>query len=269
MRLLVTRPKDDGVVLAAKLADLGHESILAPLFDIIYGDTLYIYDDTLYRGTQHSGAGHNTILPPADRVGALAFTSVNGVRALVDYLATRATGATGATGFDSYSHLPVFAVGAITARAARQAGWGDVQHAEGDVDALVRTITAAAPLVNLANPVLHIVGRDRAGDLVAGLTAGGIAAVSAVLYRAEAITAWPQDIADILAADEFDDKKIDGVLLYSQRAARVFIELSRDMAYGPTAYCLSLAIADIMCAADYPTLVAQRAEEDSLIDLLR
>lgn len=236
MRLLITRPERDAALLADKLAALGHQPISAPLHNIIYAAV---------------------DLPAAENIAAVIFTSANGVRAAVRQMDD--------THLKKYFEKSVFAVGAATAEAARVAGWCDVRGAGGDVAALAALIGAAAPF---PKPLLHIAGRDRAGDLTTLLAASKVAVHRVVLYRAEAIKVWPPKIADALQKD-----KIDGVLLYSPRAARLFIALSQYI-YAhrpprPTAFCLSDAIADIVCAADYRVRVAATPTENGLLDLLR
>jgi uroporphyrinogen-III synthase len=83
MRILVTRPAEDGADIARRLGDLGHEALLAPLLQVRFRD----------------GAALEL-----DGVQALLATSANGVRAL-----TRQT---------ERRDVPLFAVGPQTADAA-------------------------------------------------------------------------------------------------------------------------------------------------------
>jgi uroporphyrinogen-III synthase len=64
-------------------------------------------------------------------VHALAFTSANAVRAFA--------------GLEARRDLPVFAVGGATAEAARAAGFGAVEDAAGDVQALADHLIARRP----------------------------------------------------------------------------------------------------------------------------
>ena len=66
MRLLVTRPISDALVLAEQLARHGHDVLVSPMINIIIDP--------------HDRAES---LPATDAQGGLAFTSANGVRALM------------------------------------------------------------------------------------------------------------------------------------------------------------------------------------------
>ena len=136
MKILVTRPRADAEDLAKLLQARGHEVVLEPLLDIamLPGEAV-----------------------PADGVQALLFTSANGVRALL----ARNDG-----NISALRNLAVYTVGDATARSAKEAGFGDVHSASGDVKSLAALVSARVrPAVG---PLLHIAGSDVAGDL-AGL----------------------------------------------------------------------------------------------------
>ncbi len=106
-RILVTRSEPGASETAERLAALGYDPIVEPLF-----------------GVEPIAA----ILPAFD---ALAFTSANGVRAFAR--------------MESRRDVPVFCVGARTAEAARYAGFTDVLSADGDVGALVALVERKLP----------------------------------------------------------------------------------------------------------------------------
>src|SRR5690349_18217460 len=101
MRVLVTRPLDDSIETATRLAAQGHESVITPLLSVRFleGEALSL-----------------------DGVQAVLATSANGIRALVRRTARR--------------DVPVFAVGRQSAEEARVAGFSDVRNAEGGSAAL-------------------------------------------------------------------------------------------------------------------------------------
>ena len=242
MRLLVTRPEPDASQLAALAAGEGHDIVLSPLTHIA-----------------HIAAPDFPHAAPS----AIAFTSANGVRALMAQLhsANRPSAERAA-----WRNLPVFAVGPQTAAAAQAAGFAKIRQATGDVAALAALI---ARHKDEAAPVLHIAGRDRAGDLAALLDDEAVAARRAVLYRAEAA----QVFSDAAAAALRDGvEPVDGVLLYSQRSAVIFLSLyqalSPHQAPRPTAYCLSQPIAEAMRAAGFEGLAPTKAESAALLALL-
>ena len=223
MRLLVTRPAADGQALAAELEARGHSVICAPVIDI---------------------AMKPDAAPDLTDVKGIAFTSANGVRAFQPFAAPA-------------RHLPAYGVGPQTAAALSAAGFSNVHIAGGDVTSLAQTITDGCP----EGPVLHISGRDQAGDLAAMLKAAGCEARRAVLYEARAATELPP-----AALTALRDKALDGVILYSKRSAEIFYRLAITArlegttnldASLPQAFCLSAGVAEIARAAGAQTHVAE------------
>ena len=106
MRLLVTRPLPGGEATARRLADAGHEAILAPLM----------------------AAEALAWQPPATPPHAIMLTSAFAAR-LAGAGASRA--------------LPTYVVGAATARAAQRAGFADIRDGGGTAQALLDALAAA------------------------------------------------------------------------------------------------------------------------------
>ncbi len=147
MRVLITRPRDDGERLAEALRPMGIEPLLEPLFRIEYkgGPELDL-----------------------DGVQALLVTSANGARAF----AAR----------DGRRDLTVYAVGDAAARAAAEAGFADVESAAGDVETLARLVRSR--LDPAQGALLHAAGTTVAGDLAGMVEEAGFAYRRAVLYEA-------------------------------------------------------------------------------------
>jgi uroporphyrinogen-III synthase len=103
-RVLITRSEPGASETAERLAGLGYDPVIEPLFAI---------------------EPIEAALPDFD---ALAFTSANGVRAFVK--------------LNSRRDAPVFCVGGRTAEAASDAGFSNVLSADGDVGGLVQLIAA-------------------------------------------------------------------------------------------------------------------------------
>lgn len=103
MKILVTRPEPGASATAARLAELGHEPILAPCLTIT------------------ARAAKLPVLP-----AALIITSGQAVPGLPDRL----------------RQVPVFCVGDATAGRLRQAGFTSVASAGGDASDLLRLISA-------------------------------------------------------------------------------------------------------------------------------
>jgi uroporphyrinogen-III synthase len=167
MRVLVTRPHDDAVETAARLAALGHEAIIAPLLEIRFRDGAEI---------------------ALDGVQAILATSANGVRALSRRTARR--------------DVPLFAVGRQSADAARAAGFADVRSADGDGNALAQATLRWARRDGGA--LLHVAGRETQGELGAMLTREGFAFRTLTLYDAVAAAALPDEAASALRTQSLD-----------------------------------------------------------------
>lgn len=226
MRLLVTRPAENAEPLIRRLAGAGHEVVASPLMEI------------------HPLGG-----APLDLAGvqAILVTSRNGVRALA--AATRRR------------DLPVLAVGAASAAAAREAGFGNVASAEGDVAALARL--ARVTRKPEGGTLLHVAGSATAGDL-AGLLAG-YRLSRAVLYEAKPALHLPEGARTFL-----EKGAPGGVLLYSPRSATLFAALTKEAglaaAAGPlTAYCLSAAVAAAARRLPFGRIVAAAAPNEAAL----
>ncbi len=109
MRLLVTRPQDDGERTAARLRARGHHVTLAPLLRIEAVDFEL----------------------PRERLSAVVMTSANAARAVHRH-----------PWRDALIALPAFTVGRHTAEAARAAGFREVECADGDKDDLTALLRA-------------------------------------------------------------------------------------------------------------------------------
>jgi uroporphyrinogen-III synthase len=231
LRLLVTRPLPQGEALAQRLRAAGHEALICPLLTVEWLDA----DLSL------------------DGVAALVFTSANGVAAFARLQETRG--------------LPVFCVGDATARAAREAGFSEVESAEGNAQDLADLIRARWP--REGGGLLHISGEDQAFDLTGDLSRRGFDARRAVLYRTLAVEQLPGDVRTAL-----DSGAMDGMLFLSPRTAASFVSLCERQGLGErcrtlAAYCLSEAVAEAAGGLPWGTVrIAARPTQSSLLDLL-
>lgn len=198
-KVWITRAQPGADATAQRVRALGHEPLIAPLL---------------------------TVRPIADvavdlaGVGALAFTSANGVRAFAEA--------------SPFRDLQVFSVGSATARAARAAGFRRVLSADGDVNILAQGIVSRAK--EIEGEVLHLGAAELAGDLVGALAARNVPARHLALY--ETVSAQ-LDRAVVARLAE-----MDAVLLHSPKAATL---LARRLRSTPLpnlrALCLSKAVA--------------------------
>lgn len=232
MRVLVTRPKEDAEGFASALAARGHRASIDPMLVV-----------------------HRLEGPPLDLAGAqaLVMTSANGIRAFAARDANRT--------------LPVYAVGDATAWAAREAGFGDVTSATGDVDALAALV--ARSLDPDKGVVFHAAAGEVAGDLGGALKKAGFEYRRAVLYETRPATALkPETVA------AFQGGSIDAVALFSPRTAATFADLAVAAGIERTlaavrAACLSQAVAKAVGGLPWAAVaVAARPDQDSLLAVL-
>ena len=232
MKVLVTRPEPDATAFAQLCRQRGLTPVLAPAMTV------------------------RIRAAPVDLtgVGALAFTSANGVRAFAANSAERG--------------LKLFAVGHATAGAARNEGFDDIVIAGGDVRSLAQTV--AAHKSDLQGEVLHVAGADRAGDLIAALKSHGVPARRAVLYKAEEAARLPRAAAEALQADP----PAEWAAFFSPRTAALFVKLVRaaglERQLGKVrAACLSQAVAEAASDASWNKVtVAGGRTADDMIDLI-
>jgi len=184
MRLLVTRPEPDATRTAERLRALGHEPVMAPLLETAFLDPK----------------------PPSFRPSAILLTSGNGLRGMLRW-----------PGAADWLDITVLAVGDRTAEAARAAGFTHVLSAEGDGEALA-TLTIAS-LDPTAGTLLYPAAVDRAGQWPERLAAAGFTISLAEIYRMDPVASLP----DSVVAD-LHQGRLDGVLLYSPRTAKTFVQ---------------------------------------------
>jgi uroporphyrinogen-III synthase len=228
LRLWITRAQPGADETAQRLRALGRQPLTAPVLEVRRRDG------------------------PIDLagVGALAFTSANGVRAFAGLSAARA--------------FPVFAVGAATAGAARAAGFAQVESACGDVSALARRILAHRD--GICGAVLHPTTTRPAGDLVGELARAGLIARAVRVYETVEIAALP-----LIVASALEDATLDGLVLHSPRAGRVAARLLsapavQGAALKLTAFALSPAcLAPLEGLALGRRISAARPMEDDLL----
>ena len=205
MRVLITRSHEDAAGVAALAQGHHLDPVLASLIDVVF----------------------STAAVPLAGIGALAFTSANGVRAFVQNSERR--------------DLPVFAVGEVTAQQAHAEKFTTVYTAGGDVQSLARLVIEKQ---TQRTDVLHIAGTHRAGDLATLLKEDHIPVRRLVLYEAKAVTTLPDTAAAFLK----EPREHDWVSFFSPRTARLFCDLVEkaglvDHLSRQNAVCLSETVA--------------------------
>ena len=160
MRILITRPVEDGRQIAARLVEMGHQPLLAPLLTPRFED-----------GPE----------PDLGDVQAILATSANGVRALARRTARR--------------DFSIFAVGPQTAEEALNCGFAEVKNADGDAKALAEAATYWASRKGV---LLHVCGENAPGTLAENLTLRGFKVRRCELYSMEPATQLPAEAVTAL-----------------------------------------------------------------------
>ncbi|MBM3573087.1 MAG: hypothetical protein FJX52_12155, partial [Alphaproteobacteria bacterium] len=220
--VLITRPQDDAERLAAELAKSGAMPVIQPVITVV----------------PRQGAALELV-----GVQAVLLTSANGARALAAATARR--------------DLRVMAVGDATAAAARGAGFAAVESAGGDADDLIRVVRVRLDPKDGA--LLHVAGRDVAGDLAGRLGQFGFAVRRAILYQAKPIAELSTELRARIGAGG-----IDAILLFSPRTAASFVSLLRSAGLAGhaatiAAVCLSPAVASAIEALAWREIVIAAA----------
>ena len=157
MRILVTRPLEDGEAIAEKLRAMGHQPLLAPLLSTDF---------------------HDGPEPDFTGIQAILASSANGIRALIRRTTRR--------------DLPIFAVGPQTAEEAQKAGFAVVKNANGDAVVLAQaTMRWTTPD---AGALLHVCGEEAPGTLGEMLAAHGFTVRRCALYAVHPAAALPVEV---------------------------------------------------------------------------
>lgn len=233
MRLLVTRPQEEGERTAAALRARGHAVMLAPLL---------------------------RIEPVAADFGpgpfaAVLTTSANATRAVARHARIK-----------ELRRAPLYTVGWRSAEAGKSAGFTTVLSADGDAHDLVGLVVRE--LTGAAASLLYLCGEERSVDLGAELARHGLKTRTAVVYRATAAERLPSETEQAIAAGE-----LDGVLHYSRRSAETFVRCAvatglHGRAFALLHFCLSAQVAEPLLAAAARVRVAPRPDEETLLELV-
>jgi len=228
MRILVTRPLEDGREIARLLAERGHQTLLSPLLEPRF------QDGPLPKGV-------------FDGVHAVLATSANGIRALIRRTARR--------------DLPIFAVGPQTADEARAAGFSDVRSADGDAKALAEAARRWAPP---RATLLHVCSEDAPGTLCDLLGQSGLTVRRCALYTIEPATQLTAEAKAALQNRALDAVMFFSprtARIFGQLAE----DMPMD---GLTALCISQASADALAPLAFAQIrIAARPHQDAMLML--
>lgn len=231
MRVLITRPAEDAEIFAARLRELGHDVLNAPLLSVRF---------------------HDGPALALDGVDGILATSANGVRALARRL--------------ERWDIPLYAVGPQTAEAARQAGFLLVESADGDAIALADALPG---WVGPGATLLHASGTESEGRLASLLAARGYDVRSAVLYDVVASTALPESVMRELSGQALD-AAIFFSPRSARVFAECIAEASlTEVCARLTAFCISEATAAALAPLIFASYrIAARPNQDALLACL-
>ncbi len=233
MIVLLTRPWDEGLRTAEKLAELGHACVLSPVIEIV----------------PSGAAWPHGVIDAIVATSARAFEALNLAR---DWPLP-----------ETLRLFPLFVVGAMTAEAARLRGFEGPLRATLDSKALCSVLgeTLAPP-----QRVLYLAGRDRKSEIESFCLDLGLTLDVAETYLAQRAPSLSDDALSRLRAGE-----IDAIVHFSRRSAEIFLGLAAD-AQLDLAPLIHVAISDDVAAplAALPkVVVAPEPNEAAILALFR
>ncbi|MGI9381125.1 MAG: uroporphyrinogen-III synthase [Methyloligellaceae bacterium] len=210
MQLLVTRPADQSAKLVQSMQDLGHDVKFSPLLEIVYV---------------------SAPVPDLRDIQALVFTSSYGVRGFANLHENTPLG-----------DMAVFAVGQSTELKARETGFSRVHAGANDAVSLVDVIKGHFHTDE--GKILYIRGMHVAVDMKEKLEAEGYRVRQQIVYEARCAKSFSPEVLPCIIQET-----LEGVILLSQRTARVFVNLveqveNQEYIQSLKYYCLSRKIAD-------------------------
>lgn len=229
--MLITRPEPGASETAGRVAALGLLPVIAPLLEI---NTLPV------------------AWPPSGEVQAILVTSGNAIPALPA----------------SHRHLPLLAVGQATAHRSRQAGFSQVESADGDAVALADL--AERVCRPHGGPLLLATGRRQGYALATDLRRRGFAVVRRVVYAAEpvALLLYP-------ARSALDAGALRAALFFSAETAKAGVRLIeaaalRDAVRAIDAVAIGKPAAVALEALPWRRVcVAAQPDQDAMLALLQ
>ena len=192
--------------------------------------------------------------PNLEGVQALLLTSANGVRAFANLSKER--------------KIPIYAVGDASAFAAHKVGFENIESAGGDVKTLADLVCKKLNFKN--GSLLHIAGSKMAGDLAGDLSQKGFNYRRLQLYHAKAVNDLTRECITAIK-----DSLVGGVVLYSPRTAKIFINMLTkanlaDFSKRLCAFCLSEAVATQIAKYNWKMImIAKRPDQASLISSIK
>jgi uroporphyrinogen-III synthase len=240
MRVLIIRPELQARQTAAKLAALGHDPVIFPLFQPSH-DLPHLADAL------------------KSNYSALAISSAEAVRCLQEL----------GSGLEPYLSQTLFTVGKSTARLAREAGFTNVIAAGGNGHDLAAIVAGFAAGDMDGKPILYLAGVRRSGVFEDTLRDNDIDCVTAEIYDMEPVPYTLEQQQALLV-----NRSVDAAFFFSRENAKAFFNLgvfeqSREALRKTLFFCLSRNIAEVVPEAlKNSAVISLNPDEDELIDLL-
>ena len=151
----------------------------------------------------------------------------------------------------------IFTVGPQSLAAAQAAGFTSCEAHGGDVQGLVAHIKKAIPAD--AAPILYLSGAETSADLQQLLQDEHFTVDKVIVY--DAVIQKPKHLAEAI-------NTADGVLLYSPRSARIWVDMAdASQAASLSYFCLSANVAKAL-PKHWRTFVAKTPDESAMLALL-
>lgn len=230
-QVVITRPRDEALGLAAELNARGFDTLIEPMLEIVPVPAE---------------------MPALDAYHALAFTSANGVRAFAARSDVRS--------------IPAYAVGSRTAECLRIAGFRDIRGSPGDAEAMAGLI---GETLEPGEPVLHVSGVAVARDLETLLAPLGFSVDRLTLYDAVPAGAFSKVLVDALYACTIGNVLFFSVRTAATFGTLLREHGLADMISLSSALCLSRQVADEAARSPWRrVMAAAQPTSQSLIGLL-
>lgn len=231
--VLLTRPYDDSLSTAHKLAEFGYSCLIDPMLNVDY----YTREHIQFKNPM--------------KLQACILTSQRAVKALAMLAISQS--------------VPIFVVGPGTAAAVRQQGYKVVIQGHGDGAGLLPELYRW--LQPNKGTIVYFSGEETRFDFVSHLSINGYDIQRYLVYRTLE-TAHLQ----VETIDALQHNKIAVILYYSPKSARRFNELALSLDYllkDVKAICLSSAVAAELTLPFADKVVASQPHEQAMIAVLK
>lgn len=222
---LITRPLHDALKIEGDLAQIGIESFIEPFLTI-----------------SHYQNAAKIIRPYLSSCQSIVATSANAIRAV------------------GYIKKPIITVGESSAQVAKEMGFEEVTHSEGNVAVLEKYIE------NYYSPknggLLYISGDHISKDF----SPKGFKTMRVVVYNALPIQKISTKCRNYLKLKEFDY-----IFFFSKRTAQVFADLTSDFDFSQTVCCcISRQLTEPIIDLGFKEIIIMKKfDSESLIELIK